>query len=421
MHHQTRKTPMHQWHRDHQANMAVFGGYSMPMWYASAKNEHLAVLTRAGLFDTCHMAVLTVQGPAAYDLLQHCFTKDLAACCGPHQTPLTPGHCVYGAFLNALGHVIDDAIVFMQATADYMVVVNAGMGTPVTAHLKHHQADLQVTITDWTDQVGKIDLQGPLSVRVLQTLLQDPGQVLDQLPYFTFKGDFRASGGHSPVSFKDGPTALVSRTGYTGEVGFEIFCPLAHTHRLWDLLLAAGQSSGLVPCGLAARDSLRAGALLPLSHQDIGPWPFVHHPWPFVLPFSADQRGFTKSFIGDQALLDARDAPYTLPFAGYDARKVATESAVVKARDGRNIGKVLTCTTDMAIGRHNGTVYSMMSPDRPAGWTPRGLCCGFVYVEAPLAVGTRVELHDQRRKVEAQIVSDIRPARTARRPLKQFL
>jgi len=422
MQNQARKTPLYEWHCDNHANMAVFGGYSMPMWYASAKNEHLAVLTRAGLFDTCHMAVLTLQGPDAEDLLQFCFTKDLTACCGPRQEPLSDGRCVYGAFLDEQGHVIDDTIVFRIAPSDYMVVVNAGMGPAVAAHLKKNLAGRLVMITDWTDQVGKIDLQGPLSVRILQSLLTHPGEVLENLPYFSFKGDFRsAEAGHSPVTFKDGTSALISRTGYTGEVGFEIFCPIHQAGQLWDMLLAAGRQSGLVPCGLAARDSLRAGAVLPLSHQDIGHWPFVHHPWLFALPYTADQRGFTKTFIGDQALLRAQDAPHTLPFVGYDVRKVGTEAAVVKTREGKTIGKVLTCTTDMGIGRQDEVVFSITSPDRPADWTPRGLCCGFVYVEQPLKTGSLVELHDQRRVVQVQIVSDIRPARSARRALKHFL
>ncbi len=416
-----RKTPLHSWHCDHHAQMAVFGGYSMPMWYASAKDEHLAVLTRAGLFDTCHMAVLTLQGPDAYDLLQYCFTKDLKACCGPRQEALTEGRCVYGAFLDAQGHVIDDAIVFMLGGSEYMVVVNAGMGAPVAAHLGRHKGDRRLTITDWTDRLGKIDVQGPLSVRMLQSLLKDPDQVFSHLPYFAFKGDFRSDGGRTPVAFKNGTSALVSRTGYTGEIGFELFCPLDQAGRLWETLLEAGRPSGVTACGLAARDSLRAGAVLPLSHQDIGHWPFVRHPWPFALPYAPDQRRFTKSFIGDQALLNAQDAPYTLPFVGYDARKVAADSAAVKTRDGRTIGKVLTCTTDMAIGRHEGEVFSIASPDRPSVWMPRGLCCGFVYVQEPIAAGQRIALHDSRRTVEVQIVADIRPARTARRPLKHFM
>ena len=98
-------TPLNDWHRQHGANMADFGGYDMPLWYSSVKEEHLAVLTGAGIFDTSHMAAVIVDGAGAAGLLQHCFTNDLDACMGPARKPLSPGRCVYGAFLdeNAVG------------------------------------------------------------------------------------------------------------------------------------------------------------------------------------------------------------------------------------------------------------------------------------------------------------------------------
>ena len=113
-----KKTPLHAWHAASGANMADFGGYEMPLWYTSVKNEHLAVLTSAGIFDTSHMAAVTVSGSAATDLVQQCFSNDLAACMGPQKKPLADGRCVYGTFLNAQGHVIDDAIVFQVAAND---------------------------------------------------------------------------------------------------------------------------------------------------------------------------------------------------------------------------------------------------------------------------------------------------------------
>ena len=106
--------------------MASFGGYEMPLWYASAKNEHLAVLNSAGLFDTSHMAVVAVRGPDSFELLQHSFTNDLSACVGSRKKPLSPGRCVYGAFLTEQGEVVDDTIIFQLEENDYLAVVNAG-------------------------------------------------------------------------------------------------------------------------------------------------------------------------------------------------------------------------------------------------------------------------------------------------------
>jgi len=418
-------TQLHDWHTGQGANMAVFGDYHMPMWYeAGAKAEHLAVLTTAGLFDTSHMAVVLVQGPGACDLLQATFTSNLAGCIGPAKVPLSPGRCVYGAFLDDRGHVIDDAIVFQVASNHYMIVVNAGMGAGVAAHLIG-QADTPETmrITDLTDALGKIDIQGPAAAKILSQVLAEPETVFQKLPYFAFKGYFETTADHNqPVHLQTGTTALVSRTGYTGEFGFELFVAADQAVTLWHELLAAGDSFGIVPCGLAARDSLRAGAGLPLSHQDIGPWPFRNNPWPFALPWDAGQTAFTKTFLGSQALLAAGDADYTRPFAGFDLRKVANPAETKVVDDvGRTLGTVLTCATDMGIGRHQDRIYSLASPDKPEGFRAKGLCCGFVKVSSDLPAGTLIYLQDKRRKLKAMIVDDIRPDRTARRPLKDML
>jgi aminomethyltransferase len=188
------------------------------------------------------------------------------------------------------------------------------------------------------------------------------------------------------------------------------------------MILDAGSDFELVPCGLAARDSLRGGAVLPLSHQDIGPWPFINHPWHFALPFNDDQTAFTKTFIGDQALLTIEASEYTYPFAGSDFRKVSVEDpAVVLDSEGHEIGRVLTCVTDMGIGRHGDRIYCIASPDKPEEFKPKGLRCGFVKVKSKMAPGQIVEIKDNRRKLKVTIVDDIRPDRTARRPIAEML
>jgi len=382
--------------------MAQFGEYDMPLWYPTGtKSEHLSVLTNAGIFDTSHMAVIMVSGSDSLDLLQHCFSNNLDACIGKQQNPLTPGKSVYGVFLTAAGDVIDDAIVFQIDEAIYMLVVNAGMGGAISAHLLTHVDNHNVNITDLTDRVGKLDVQGPLAAKILTKVLKNPEAVFDKLPYFSFKGHFDPnSPATETVLLADGTPILLSRTGYTGEFGFEIFVEPDQFIRTWDTVIEAGKEFGLLACGLAARDSLRAGAVLPLSHQDIGPWPFLNNPWPFALAYNADFSGFTKQFIGSEALLKTDYGEHTLPFAGYDLRKVAT---------------------DMAIGRHKDRIYSIVSPDKPENFNPRGLCCGFVKTTVRLSPGQTVTLSDNRRKIKVEIVNDIRPNRTARLALSRFL
>ncbi len=415
-------TPLNAWHRRQGANMAEFGGYDMPLWYSSAKNEHLSVLTHAGLFDTSHMAGVAVEGPDAFALLQRCFSRDLTRCLGPLNHPLKPGRCVYGVFLNEEGHVVDDAIVYQLGEARYLCVVNAGMGGVIAQHLTQYAEGFNVSIHDLTDRVGKMDIQGPLSAKVLKALLKDPEKVFENMIYFSFKGGFPGFDGPEGPVLLDGIPILLSRSGYTGEFGFEIFTDLSHTVEVWERLLKAGEVLGLTPCGLAARDSLRAGAVLPLSHQDIGHWPFLNNPWTFALPYDDTQKGFTKEFVGGQALLDMTGADYTLPFIGKDLRKVSIDHETqVLDKNQEVIGTVLTCVSDMGIGRVGDTVYSIASPDKPAGFTPRGLSCGFVKVHQNLNEGEALELRDGRRAIRVTVTYDIRPDRTARVPIQKML
>jgi aminomethyltransferase len=414
-------TPLFDWHVQHGANMVEFGDYVMPVWYSSAKDEHMAVVGQAGLFDTSHMAAVRVFGPGAFDLLQWCFTRNLASCVGKDNGPITPGKCVYGAFLDEHGHAVDDSIVYKVADEEYLVVVNAGMGGVIAAHLEANKHHRDVRLVDLTDRLGKIDIQGPAAIKVMQQVLAAPDQAFDKLTYFSFKGHFdRTSTFASGARLKDGTPLLLSRSGYTGEVGFEIFVEREHNVPVWNLLMAAGKELGLMACGLAARDSLRTGAVLPLSHQDIGHWMYTRHPWPFALPLNA-AGGFTKPFLGSAAVEKATDAPYTLTFVGHDLRKIDTHTAVVRDAQGRDLGTVLTCATDMAIGRHEGKIYSVATPNKPEGLKIAGLSCGFIKVCQNLAPGTNVELKDARRSITVTIETDVRPDRTARKALKSFL
>jgi aminomethyltransferase len=138
------------------------------------------------------------------------------------------------------------------------------------------------------------------------------------------------------------------------------------------------------------------------------------------LPYDPSGTRFTKSFLGSDALERAADAPWTLAFVGNDLRKVDHDAVVFDA-SGAEIGKVLTCVTDVAIGRHSGRVYSVATPDKPDGLAIKGLSCGFVKVANRLPRGTAIELRDKRRAIQVMIETDVRPDRTARKALKNFV
>jgi aminomethyltransferase len=415
-----KKTVLHDWHVEQGANMALFGNYDMPLWYKTgAKAEHLAVIGAAGIFDTSHMAAVAVGGKGARALLQLCLSKDIDTCIGKEKSPLADRRCVYGIFLAEDGTVIDDAILYQLRSDTFMVVVNAGMGGTVAAHLQKHAKGSDVAVQDLTDRVGKMDIQGPLAGKILAKILKNPDAVFQGLPYFSFKGGFGLFGSDGAVTLTDGTPVLVSRTGYTGEFGFELFVDIDRLLPLWSQLLAAGKDTGMLACGLAARDSLRAGAVLPLSHQDIGAWSFLHNPWQFAVAWNDEMTAFTKTFIGGPALLQNPWQKYTLPFAGFDPRKInAGEGSYVTDESGERFGTILTCTTDMAIGRVDGAIVSVAgNRDFPA----KGLCCGFVLLDAYRAPGEKIILTDGKRKIEVEIRADVRPNRTARRPMDKML
>jgi aminomethyltransferase len=313
-------------------------------------------------------------------------------------------------FLNSFGHAVDDALLYPLAGDRFAVVVNAGMAPVVLDHLRSLPGAGRIILREPSARLGKLDIQGPASPAVLRKILADPDDAFSGLPYFAFKGDFDLSA--SRVRLSDGTPAVLSRSGYTGELGFELFIPGVGLETIWDRLLSLGEKSGILPCGLAARDSLRAGAMLPLSHQDIGPWPYINHPWHFALPLAGGGSfSFTKDFVGAAALRPEGN-PHTLPFVGFDQRRVDPHEAKVLL-DGGECGRVLTIVSDMAIGRAGGRIFSLASPDRPDGWTPRGLACGLVRVELPLAPGTTLVLKDARREIKVEIAAAIRPDRTA--------
>lgn len=252
-----RRTPIYERHLALGARMVPFAGWTMPVQYSGIINEHRAVRSQAGLFDLGHMGQVDVSGPDALAFLQYVTTNDVST--------LEPGDAHYSLLPNEQGGVVDDIIIYRNPAGDgYMVVVNASNRDKDVAWLQRHAAarnDLDVAVKDISDRTGMIAIQGPAAERITQVLTDLD---LSGMPYWSWH--------RATVA---GAAAMMARTGYTGEDGFEFYTSIDDIGPLWDALMEAGKAEGIVPVGLGARDTLRLEARMPLYGQeladDIGP------------------------------------------------------------------------------------------------------------------------------------------------------
>jgi aminomethyltransferase len=241
-----KRTPLYETYKDH-AKMIPFGGWEMPVQFSGIKEEHEAVRTRAGLFDVSHMGEVEVSGPDALALVQKLTTNDASK--------LQVGDAQYSLMCYPDGGTVDDLLVYRTGENTYLLVINAGnIDKDVEWIQRHTQGD--VTVKNVSAETGQLALQGPLAEKVLQKLT---GTDLSEIKFFKFKQDVEIAG----------VKALVSRTGYTGEDGFEIYLKAEDAPVLWNAILEAGKEEGVLPCGLGARDTLRFEARLPLYGQEL--------------------------------------------------------------------------------------------------------------------------------------------------------
>lgn len=269
------QTVLYDVHVGMDAKMAGFAGWNMPLWYPAGHiAEHMACRRQAALFDICHMGEIFLLGRDALPLLRKVMTNNV--------DKIADGQAQYNYMLNETGGVIDDCIVYRFQEDEFMVVVNGGTIQTDFDWLSSH-ATAHVDVVNRSPEFGKLDLQGPLAPKLLAEAA--PELDVSKLKFFRFQK-------HAVVH---GIDCLVSRTGYTGEVGFEIYVHTDRVKQLWDALLSQGQPKGLLPAGLGARDSLRVEAGLPLHGSELLPDSlFPADYWDFALksphsPFGLDK------------------------------------------------------------------------------------------------------------------------------------
>jgi len=244
-----RRIPLDAVHRALGARMVAFAGYEMPIRYTSELEEHRTVRSAVGLFDLSHMGEIGLTGPDALPFAQSALVSDPGT--------LEPGQAQYSMLCAPDGGVIDDVIVY-RTEPGYMVVCNAANRDAVVSHLAAllAGAELDVEVEDRSDQTSLIAPQGPRAAELLAGLTDiDLGTI----------GNYRSTPGQVA-----GVPCLVARTGYTGEDGFELFCATQDAQRLWEAVFRAGGQFGLLPCGLASRDTLRLEAGMPLYGNELG-------------------------------------------------------------------------------------------------------------------------------------------------------
>lgn len=325
-----KQTPLHAWHVAQGAKMAPFAGFSMPIQYSGIRQEHEAVRTRAGLFDVSHMGNFTLKGPGALAYLQRMTINDV--------TKLAPGDVQYSAFCNREGGVIDDILVYRFAPSEYMIVVNAANVKKdwnwCADHHKKWEADCEME--NVSESLAILSLQGPASEATFRSLVPSFDGAMTAFKCGTF--------------MICGMSVRVGRTGYTGEDGFEFYPEADKAETLWKILLAAGEPHGILPIGLAARDTLRLEAGLSLYGHELSE---EVHPLEsglgWITALDSERKG---DFLGREALLGLREAGVARTMTGIvmDERAIPREGCTVY-HNGAAVGTVTSGTLAPTLGK----------------------------------------------------------------------
>jgi aminomethyltransferase len=340
--------------------MVPFGGWDMPVEYSGLIAEHLAVRRAAGLFDVSHMGEFEIEGPGALRFLQRVTSNDVAK--------LADGQAQYSALPNAAGAPLDDVILYRRAENLYLMVVNAANAAKDWAWLQS-QGPEACRLTDRSDDTALVALQGPKAQAILQPLADVD---LSRVAFYHF----------AEATLLGRIRALVARTGYTGEDGFEIFVPPADAEALWRGLLEAGSPEGLVPAGLGARDTLRLEARMCLYGNDLD-----------------ETTTLVEAGLGWIVSTDDRKGDY-------NGRAVLAE----QKKGGAPRKLVGFEMTDRGIARHG---YPVLLGDRPVGPVTSGSFApflqkniGLVYLpSAESAVGTEIAVLIRGRRAAARVVT----------------
>jgi aminomethyltransferase len=358
---QLKKTPLNNAHRQMGGRMVDFGGWDMPVQYpAGTIEEHLRTRTHAGLFDVSHMGEVDVRGPDAIAFVNRITSNDV--------TKLVDGQAHYTALTTPQGTVIDDLLVYRLAADHLLLVVNAGTTDKDWEWISSHHAGESVKLENVSSDYCQLALQGPDAQNILAKLTDLP---LAEIKYYHFK-----------TGTVDGVDSIVSRTGYTGEDGFEVYAAPEHAERLWNKILDAGNfgnDNGVVPCGLAARNTLRLESGMALYGHEIDETTTLYEAnlgWICKL-----DKG---DFVGREALAQQKAEGVKRKLVGFEV----TDRGI--ARDDQGV-----VIDDQTVGK--------VTSGSPAPYLKKNIGLAYVPVEYA-SVGQEIKIDVRGRLVGAQIV-----------------
>jgi aminomethyltransferase len=343
-------TPLFEEHQKLGAQMAPFGGWLMPIQYSGILNEHLWTRNRASVFDICHMGEFFLKADSVKSGLDRILTVNLK--------DMPCGKCRYTSMLNEKGGIIDDLIVYRIKPDEWMLVVNAATTDGDEANLRKYLSK-DAGLKNISSNIGKLDLQGPLSREVLSNII---GSGINKLKYYTF-------------DYFDilGERNIVSRTGYTGELGYEIYLSNAKIKELWELLL---KNKSVKPAGLGARDTLRLEMGYSLYGQDIDQ---------DITPLEAGMErylDFDKDFIGKDVLLEQRKKGLTRSLVSF---------VTASRRSARHNYKIWAKAKELGFVTSGSFAPSL------------GVSIGMGYVKNSVKIGDKIILKDNNVEIEATI------------------
>lgn len=314
-------TCLHDRHIGLGAKMSPFAGYDMPIQYQGIAEEHNAVRNAVGVFDVSHMGEVRVKGPEAEKFVNHIFVNDV--------TGAPDGQIFYGMMCRANGGTVDDLLVYKVNGEEFFLVINASNIDKDVAWIKENAADYNVTVEDQSPYYGEVAIQGPEAEATVERVL---GLQVQEIKFYNFK-----------EIDSEGETIIVSRTGYTGEDGFEIYGSHGYTRRVWDKLMEAG----VQPCGLGCRDTLRFEVGLPLYGDELAE---------DITPIEASLSMFVKldkpEFIGKEALAAQKAEGVKRRIVGLEleGNAIPRHGYPVEV-DGEEVGEITTGYRSISTGR----------------------------------------------------------------------